>query len=82
MNNERYIDFLKFALQRIVETALLYESQAKICKNSTNKLFLYYLAGKKRVQHVVLEMIATNNRGKTLPIVDYNTLSVSETNEM
>jgi len=78
MNNERYIDFLKFALHRIIETALLYESQAKICKDSKNKLFLYYLAGKKRVQHVVLEMLATNNREKPISFNDYNNISISD----
>jgi hypothetical protein len=58
--NERYQDFLKFALHRIIETALLYESQAKASKNPDSKLFLYFLAGKKRVQHVILEMVASN----------------------
>ncbi len=63
LNNERYLDFLKFALHRIIETASYFESEAKICKNSIVKLFLYFLAGKKRVQHVILEMIAINSKG-------------------
>ena len=79
INNERYMDFLLFALHRIIETALLYETQAKKCPSSVNKLFLYYLAGKKRVQHVVLEMIATSNRGRPLALSNYNSLkSISE----
>lgn len=73
-NNERYMDFLIFALSRIIETALFYETQAKRCTDSVNKLFLYYLAGKKRVQHVVLEMIATSNRGRPLALSNYNCL--------
>lgn len=79
MNNERYMDFLKFALHRIIETAVLYESQAKRCTDSVNKLFLYFLAGKKRVQHVALEMIATCNRGRPLSFPDYDSIkSLSE----
>jgi hypothetical protein len=74
LSNERYMDFLLFALHRIIETALLYETQAKKCRTSINKLFLYYLAGKKRVQHVVLEMIATSNRGKPLALPNYNSM--------
>ena len=72
MKNERYLDFLKFALYRIIETAVLYETQAKLCKDSKTKLFLYFLAGKKRVQHVVLEMIAITDRGKPISLDDYN----------
>jgi hypothetical protein len=68
------MDFLLFALHRIIETALLYETQAKKCTTSINKLFLYYLAGKKRVQHVVLEMIAISNRGKPLTLPNYNSM--------
>lgn len=74
LSNERYMDFLLFALHRIIETALLYETQAKKCVISVNKLFLYYLAGKKRVQHVVLEMIATSNRGKPIALPNYNSM--------
>ncbi len=81
INNDRYIDFLKFALHRIIETALLYETQAKACKDPVKKLFLYFLAGKKRVQHVVLEMIATNSRGKPLSFSDYNSIELSEENK-
>ena len=81
MKNDRYMDFLKFALHRIIETAVLYETQAKVCKDSTNKLFLYYLAGKKRVQHVVLEMIATDNRGKPMPFSDYNEITGDDENK-
>jgi hypothetical protein len=78
--NERYTDFLKFALQRIVENAIFYESEAKICKDPANKLFLYYLAGKKRVQHVVLEMIASSTRkGKLLNLPEYNNSGLHDT---
>lgn len=80
MNNERYLDFLKFALHRIIETATLYENQAKKCKNSKNKLFLYFLAGKKRVQHVVLEMIAINKKNSSLPLIEYDKISSSHSN--
>jgi hypothetical protein len=59
--NGRYQDFLKFALNRIIETAHYYESQAKISHYQINKQFLYYLAGKKRVQHVILEIVASKN---------------------
>jgi hypothetical protein len=62
-HNGRYQDFLKFALNRIIETALYYESQAKISHYQINKQFLYFLAGKKRVQHVILEIVATKNNG-------------------
>ncbi len=79
IRNDRYMDFLLFALYRIIETAFLYERQAKNCSNSTNKLFLYYLASKNRVQHVILEMIAISNQGHPLPLPNYNSLkSVSE----
>lgn len=74
LSNERYMDFLLFALYRIIETALLYETQAKKCTTSFNKIFLYYLAGKKRVQHVVLEMIATSNRGKPIALPNYDSM--------
>lgn len=60
-HNGRYQDFLKFALNRIIETALYYESQAKISHYQVNKQFLYFLAGKKRVQHVILEIVATKS---------------------
>lgn len=80
MNNERYLDFLKFALYRIIETATLYENQAKKCKNSKNKLFLYFLAGKKRVQHVVLEMIAINKKSKSVSLIDYEKIRSSHSN--
>ncbi len=78
MNNERYLDFLKFALHRIIETASYFESEAKICKNSTVKLFLYFLAGKKRVQHVILEMIAINSKGSNYSFSNYNTIKDGE----
>lgn len=70
--NERYLDFLKFALRRTIEAAVLYETQAKNCIDATNKLFLYFLAGKKRVQHVVLEIIANQYRNKSLLRLDYS----------
>lgn len=79
IRNDRYMDFLLFALYRIIETALLYEWQAKNCPNGINKLFLYYLASKNRVQHVILEMIAISNQGHPLKLSNYNSLrSVSE----
>lgn len=81
MNKDRYLDFLKFALNRIIETAAQFESEAKICKNSTVKLFLYFLAGKKRVQHVILEMIAISNQDNTLPLSNYNTIKEGELQE-
>lgn len=80
-HNERFIDFLKFALYRIIETAIRYESEAKISTDSTTKLFLYYLAGKKRVQHVILEMIATNCHGKPLQLSGYLSAKQPETKE-
>lgn len=55
MNNERYNDFLNFALKRMLESATLYETQAKLCKDQPSKLYLYYLASKKRVQYVQVE---------------------------
>jgi hypothetical protein len=61
--NGRYQDFLKFALNRIIETALYYESQARISHYQVNRQFLYFLAGKKRVQHVILEIVASKNNG-------------------
>lgn len=78
MNNERYLDFLKFALHRIIETASYFESEAKICKNSTVKLFLYFLAGKKRVQHVILEMIAINSKGNAYSFSNHNSIKEGE----
>lgn len=78
MNNERYLDFLKFALHRIIETAAYFESEAKICKNSTVKLFLYFLAGKKRVQHVILEMIAINSDSNSCSFSNCNTIKEGE----
>ncbi len=78
MTNERYLDFLKFALHRIIETASYFESEAKTCKNSTVKLFLYFLAGKKRVQHVILEMIAINNKGSPYSFSNYNNIKEGE----
>lgn len=70
--NERYLDFLKFALRRTIETAVLYETHAKNCTDASNKLFLYFLAGKKRVQHVVLEIIANKYRSKPALRLDYS----------
>ncbi len=61
LQNGRYQDFLKFALNRIIETALYYESQARISHYQVNKQFLYFLAGKKRVQHVILEIVASKS---------------------
>ncbi len=81
MPNDRYIDFLKFALHRIIETASHFESEAKVCENSTVKLFLYFLAGKKRVQHVILEMIATKNQDKPFSISNYNSLKEGDLHE-
>ncbi|MFP4162716.1 MAG: hypothetical protein ACLFQB_03115 [Chitinispirillaceae bacterium] len=54
-SNERYNDFLNFSLRRMLESAALYESQAKLCGDQPSKLFLYYLASKKRVQYVQIE---------------------------
>ncbi|HEX2957265.1 MAG TPA: hypothetical protein VHO70_10565 [Chitinispirillaceae bacterium] len=73
--NGRYQDFLKFALNRIIETAHHYESQAKISHYQANKQFLYFLAGKKRVQHVILEIVACKN---TNPEKDTSYSSVNE----
>lgn len=75
MNNERYLDFLKFAIQRIIETATLYENQAKMCKCTKNKLYLYFLAGKKRVQHVAVEMLALKAICKPLPLFENSKIS-------
>jgi hypothetical protein len=75
--NERYLDFLKFALRRTIETAVLYETHAKNCLDASNKLFLYFLAGKKRVQHVVLEIIAKKYRNKSFLRVDYSQIKGS-----
>jgi len=76
--NERYSDFLKFALYRIIETAFFYEHEAKICKEPSPKLFLYFLAGKKRVQHVILEMITrSNNVHRKISIPDYSNIEQS-----
>lgn len=69
--NDRYLDFLKFALHHILEVALLFENEAKLCKNPVNKTFLYFLAGKKRVQHIVLEIIAVRNQGEYLRFSNY-----------
>jgi hypothetical protein len=78
--NERYQDFLKFALNRIIETALYYESQARISHHTGNKQFLYFLAGKKRVQHVILEIVATNrNNNNSNPAGDYPNISKNDT---
>lgn len=78
MYNERYIDFLKFALHRIIETATFFESEAKVCKNSTVKLFLYFLAGKKRVQNVILEMIASSNQNRPFTFSCYSAVKEGE----
>lgn len=63
--NERYTDFFKFAFNRIIESVSLYEREAKKTKDQTKRIFLFYLAGKKRVQHVILEMMAQDS---SLPI--------------
>ncbi len=55
MSNERHNDFLQFALRRILESASFYESQAKCSKDQITKLYLFYLAAKKRVHYVQLE---------------------------
>jgi hypothetical protein len=68
--NERYQDFLKFALNRIIETARYYESQAKVSHHPGNKQFLYFLAGKKRVQHVILEIVAANRNTSSFTASD------------
>lgn len=82
MNKDRYLDFLKFALHRIIETATHFESEAKACHNSTVKVFLYFLAGKKRVQHVILEMIANDNQKSLFAIpANYHRIKDSEIQE-
>ncbi|KMQ50864.1 hypothetical protein CHISP_2215 [Chitinispirillum alkaliphilum] len=58
MNDCRYTDFLNFALKQILETANFYAQQAKMCTNHDKKLYLYYLAGKKRVQFVQVQLDA------------------------
>jgi hypothetical protein len=80
--NERYQDFLRFALNRIIETALYYESQAKMSHHPGNKLFLYFLAGKKRVQHVILEIVATNKNNSTSSTTDYSSISNNTTEDV
>lgn len=77
--NERYQDFLKFALNRIIETARYYESQAKISHHPGNKQFLYFLAGKKRVQHVILEIVAANRSNNTYSTSDYPAHTANDT---
>ncbi|MFP4012656.1 MAG: hypothetical protein ACLFVQ_01095 [Chitinispirillaceae bacterium] len=62
MSNERYNDFLNFALKRMLESAALYETQAKLCKDQPSKLYLYFLASKKRVQYVQVEKANTGLR--------------------
>ncbi|MDG5815287.1 hypothetical protein QA601_09370 [Chitinispirillales bacterium ANBcel5] len=52
MPNERYKDFLSFALQRSTENTHFYEIQAKLCHNTINRRFLYYLAAKSRELYV------------------------------
>lgn len=55
MGNDRYNDFLSFYLKRILESAELYSSEAKLCKEQPKKLFLLYLASRKREQYIRLE---------------------------
>ncbi|MCL2688833.1 MAG: hypothetical protein FWE57_03160 [Chitinispirillia bacterium] len=63
MNNDRYGDFLSFYLKRLLESAELYSSEAKLCKDQAKKLFLLYLASRKREQYIKLEKDNEMTRG-------------------
>jgi len=63
MDNGRYNDFLSFYLKRILESAGLYSSEAKMCKEQSKKLLLLYLASRKREQYIRLEKENEKLRG-------------------
>jgi len=63
MDNGRYSDFLSFYLKRLLESAALYSSEAKRCKDQAKKLFLLYLASRKREQYIRLEKENEKLRG-------------------
>ncbi|MDR0306065.1 MAG: hypothetical protein LBI42_04415 [Chitinispirillales bacterium] len=55
MDNQRYNDFLEFALKQILQSAQSYAAQAKLCEEHSKKLFLYFLSSRKREQYILLE---------------------------
>ncbi|MDR2727916.1 MAG: hypothetical protein LBB56_02200, partial [Chitinispirillales bacterium] len=63
MDNDRYNDFLSFYLKQILESAGLYSSEAKLCKEQPKKLFLLYLSSRKREQYIRLEKENEKQRG-------------------
>jgi len=63
MDNGRYNDFLSFYLKRLLESAELYSYEAKLCKDQAKKLFLLYLASRKREQYIRLEKENEKLRG-------------------
>ena len=63
MDNGRYNDFLTFYLKQLLESAKLYSSEAKLCKDQAKKLFLLYLSSRKREQYIRLEKENEKLRG-------------------
>jgi len=63
MDNDRYNDFLSFYLKRLLESAELYSTEAKSCREQSKKLFLLYLASRKREQYIRLEKENEKLRG-------------------
>jgi len=54
MMNERYLDFLHFALHRTTEDAMLFEEYARECENTFSRRFLFFLASRKREHYVLI----------------------------
>ncbi len=69
--NCRLNDFVTFSLKHTLETAHMYANQAKKCSYKEKKIFLYYLAGKKRVQYVQIELLSNTQKKCT----DFNTMT-------
>ncbi len=70
MKNERLADFLKLAVNHAIDTIAVYESNASLCADQVNRLFLFYLAGKKRVQMVQLMRLAREHALNIEPCFD------------
>jgi hypothetical protein len=58
MRNERFADFVRLAISRAVEATAMFENHASICTDRESRLYLFYLAGKKRVEMVQLMRLA------------------------
>ena len=79
-------DLFKMAFVRNDEAISYFRSQAKKCKNPTSKMFLHFLTGKKREQHIILEKIVSKYNHKISSLInnipDQKRLLVNQSNDL